>query len=492
MSQRVGTVVALALLVSAPALAQGVVAVSVAGRVVDVGGDVLSRSRALAEDYAQQAITITLPSGDRVVTRRVLGMEVDEPALRRWLVESTDPLSPLRQYAGEGEDLALPLPTRVDTARAMRTLQALRREVDQPARDAQLDPATGEVQEEREGRTLDVWASLDALHAAAAPDVRRLALVVDRQTPRRRAAHFEGLTADHVLGTFATPYNGTADAADRTHNLRVVASKIDGLVLLPGETFDFNAVVGERSLANGFRPATVIAAGELVDGVGGGACQIAGTLHAAAFFAGLEIVERSPHSRPSSYIKLGLDAAVSYPNINFRFRNDKPYPVLLRVQVTGGEASAEIRGPEQEQLVSYVRRVERFLPFEERTREDSSLPTGVRVLAQRGVPGFEVTRYRVIRDLAANTAVRQAQGEDTYPPTTQIWRIGTGGAAPEGFEPPSGDTHNEYRADEYTVLSQGTGVDGTQTVRRAGRTGRVGWIVREGMPGADPARFASE
>ena len=497
MPRRAALLLSFGLLASSPALAQTLLAVSVAGVAVDPDADVMSRARALAQAYADEAIVVALPEGERTLTRGALGMSVDEPALRRWLVESADPLSPLRAYAEDHHDgplaeLALPLPTSLDVARARTTLEELRREVDQPAIDAQIDPSTGTVAPEQEGRTLDVWASLDALYAANDPTTRRVELAVVRQAPRRRAAQLQGLQADHVLGHFSTPYNAAEVAADRTHNLRVVAEHIDGLVLMPGEVFDFNEVVGERSLANGFRPATVIAAGELVDGVGGGACQIAGTLHAAAFFAGLEIVERSPHSRPSFYIKLGLDAAVSYPNINFRFRNDRDFPVLVRTWVEGGEARAEIRGLPQEQLVSYVRRVERFIPFEERTREDDSLPTGVRVLAQRGVAGFELTRYRVVRELATNRAVRQRQDTDTYPPTTQIWRVGTGGPRPEGYEPPAGDNHPEYRADEYTVMTQGAGVSDTQTVRRAGDTGRAGWTERAGMPSADPARFETE
>ena len=90
---------------------------------------------------------------------------------------------------------------------------------------------------------------------------------------------------------------------------------------MPGEIFDFNEVVGPRDEANGYKVAPVIAEGELVDGIGGGTCQISGTLHGAAFFAGLEIVERYPHTRPSSYIKMGLDATVVYPTINFRMKN---------------------------------------------------------------------------------------------------------------------------------------------------------------------------
>ncbi len=301
---------------------------------------------------------------------------------------------------------------------------------------------------------------------------------------RRTAAQLHAADVRTVLGTFETPYNGSGEAAERTHNLRVAAAKIDGLVLLPGEEFDFNDVVGERSLANGFKPAPVIAGGELVDGVGGGACQIAGTLHAAAYFAGLEIVERSPHSRPSSYIKLGLDAAVSYPNLTFRFRNNRDFPILVRLLVQGGWVRGELRGAERTERVAFIRRIDEVAPFDEREQNDSRLPSGVRVLSQRGVPGFSLTTFRLLTDVRTRQSRRQ-RSESSYPPTTQIWRVGTGPAAPEGFEPPSGDTHGEYTADSYLVTTQGPDLEGTPTIRRAGRTGTRGWTAREGMPQPD-------
>ncbi|MEM9862701.1 MAG: VanW family protein, partial [Myxococcota bacterium] len=356
-------------------------------------------------------------------------------------------------------------PLTLDIDRAFRWLVEQKARIDRPAASARLDPETGRVVPEQEGVSLDVWASLEALRAALRQggDAQ---VVVRRTGAGRSADELEGASFEGLLGVFETPYNGSGDAAERTHNLRVAASKVDGVVLFPGEVFDFNEVVGERSLAAGFRPAPVIAGGELVDGVGGGACQIAGTLHAAAFFAGLAIVERHPHSRPSSYIKLGLDAAVSYPNLNFRLRNDRATPVMIRMIIAGGRARAEVRGDALQHRVEFVRRIEEFLPFEERVVEDDSLPTGVRVLKQRGVPGFVVARYRWIEN-AATRLRRRESSEDRYPPTTQVWRVGTGGAAPADFEVPVGDTHREYTADAFTRMTQGLGVEGTTTVRRA-------------------------
>ncbi|MFT5354162.1 MAG: vancomycin resistance protein YoaR [Polyangiales bacterium] len=410
----------------------------------------------------------------------------DVTATKTWaeLGASVDRVRLARLLQGETRraEVRVGAPLDIEAERAASWLLALKRDRDRPAHSARVDSISSEVVAEQEGFAVDVWATLEAQrHALASGE--SFDVVVHRTGAHRGVSDFEGLSFDTLLGEFETPYNGSGDAAERTHNLRVAAAKIDGVVLFPGEQFDYNEVVGERSLAEGFRPATVIAGGELVDGVGGGACQNAGTLHAAAFFAGLEIVERHPHSRPSSYIKLGLDAAVSYPNLNFRMRNNRETPVLVRMRIDGGRAIAQIFGDERHDRVQFVRRIDEFLPFEERTIEDDSYPTGVRVLTQRGVPGFVVSRYRIIEDVRTRV-MRRETSQDRYPPTTQTWHVGTGGPAPDGFETPDGDTHREYTADEFTIMTQGAGVEGTTTTRRAGRTGSHGWTVEQGMPPA--------
>lgn len=436
----------------------------------------------MADAWEAEVIELHLGEQRITATRRELGAQVDRQRLERWLQDLGHADSPLREHH-EGLRFDVPLAWTFQSDAILERLIALKADQDHRAEAARIDPETGEIIDEVHGLQVDPWATIDALDAAFRSGDTQVAIAAERQTPSRLAADLEGLDLRASLGTFETPYDGSGRSADRTHNLRVAAEKIDGMILMPGEVFDFNDIVGERSLAGGFRPATVIAGGELVDGVGGGACQIAGTLHAAVFFAGLEVVDRNPHSRPSSYIKLGLDAAVSYPNLNFRFRNDKDFPVQVRIVVEGGFTRAEILGAEARERVSFVRRIDDFEAFGEREIEDPNLPAGVRVLTQRGVPGFSVTRFRVIRDPELHTA-RRERSEDTYPPTTQVWRVGTGEPAPEDYEPPAGDRHNEYRADAYMAVTQGVGVEGTQIVRRAGRTGTLGWTTREGMPPA--------
>ena len=145
-----------------------------------------------------------------------------------------------------------------------------------------------------------------------------------------------------ILSTYSTRYS-TRDR-DRTTNLQLAASKINGTVLMPGETFSYNQVVGERTIAAGYKEAPIYVEGEVVDGLGGGICQITSTLYNAVLYANLEIVERSNHQFVPSYVKASRDATVVYGSIDFKFKNNRDYPIKLVCSVSGGIAKFDIYG----------------------------------------------------------------------------------------------------------------------------------------------------
>lgn len=462
--------------------------VRAAGIDVQKGSDAVAAARRIATDWEAARLTLTIDGSEPMLgTRRGFGARIDVERLAAILGEANDTTSTLRRVHAQiaaGSPVDVPLPIVVDEGETFDRLVDRKDAYDRRPRDARVNPRTGEIAPHHHGRVLDVHGTLDALRHAFDRGETQVRAAVRIVRAGRSTEELEDLRLDTVLASYETRYSTHADASDRTFNLRVAAEKVDGLVLMPGEGLDFNEVVGERNEANGFRPAPVIAGGELVDGVGGGTCQVAGALHAAAFFAGLPILERRPHSRPSAYIFMGLDAVVAYPQLNLRFENDLPFPIALGFTVEGGVARAEIRGAPTDRMVTLVRRIDDITPYEEREVEDESLPDGVRVLRQRGVPGFRVRRFRIVRDVVTRQAVRTL-AEDVYPPTTQVWRVGKGGPAPEGFTPPEGDSAREYTADAYLSVTQGAGVEGTQIVRRAGRSGTPGWTEAMGFPPAE-------
>jgi vancomycin resistance protein YoaR len=440
-----------------------------------------------ARAYLRTPVKLVVGPWEFTFTRAELGAKVDLPALSAMLEAARDDHSALRRlHRQEHGDapLELPVPARLEGPTAERVLLGIRDQVTQRARDARIDLRTGKVQRENLGLSLDVHGTLDVVEDALFSGATTVKARIARGSVKHTAKELENLDFSRTLGRFESRYN-TQDS-DRSYNLRTAARHVDGIVVMPGEVFDFNAIVGERSEANGFRPAHVIAGGELADGVGGGTCQIAGTLHAAVFFAGLPVLERNTHTRPSSYLKLGLDATVAYPKLNFRFQNDLAAPIAIGITVGGGRVLVELRGAKDvAREVSFVRRIDEVTPYTETTRDDPTLPSGVRVLAQRGVAGFRVTAFRLVRHLDSGKLVRERMS-GLYPPTTQIWRVGKGGPAPSGYVAPAGDDHPEYRADEYLILTQRAGAEALEeTTKREGKTGFPGWTESAGMPQID-------
>ncbi len=452
---------------------------------------VLDRARAHARAYLSEKVEIEFPSATRrELSRDELGARVDPTRLERIVDELKNPASPLRRTAAPGEVVKVPMPVALDAERATFALLQLKDEIDRPAVDARYDHAGGKITPDEPGVRVDVFATLAKIDVALAKGERKVTAVTESLKAQRTTDQVQGLEFKYVLGYFETKYARDLKHEARSFNLKLAASRLDGHVVFPGETFDFNETVGPRTEANGYKVATVIAQGELVDGIGGGTCQIAGTLHGAAFFAGLDIVERKPHTRPSFYIKMGMDSTVVYPTITFKVRNPYDFPVVLHEKVEGGVVRAEILGPKpRSRDVTFVRKINEVVPFKEKEVDDPKVPKGERVLAQRGIPGFRITRYRILRDGAA--AVRE-KTVDQYPAVTQIWHVGTGEPSPK-FEPHD-DEHPEYVADEYLMVSQGPNVKsqrgdvipvdkGGATVesRVAGKYGSYGWTVKAGF-----------
>ena len=145
-----------------------------------------------------------------------------------------------------------------------------------------------------------------------------------------------------LLASYSTKY--AASNTNRTTNLRLAAEKIDGTVLLPGETFSYNNVVGERTISAGYKDAAIYSNGKVVDGLGGGICQISTTLFNAVLYSNLEIVELHNHQFIPSYATAGRDATVVYGVKDFQFKNSRKYAIKITCSVSKGIASFQIWG----------------------------------------------------------------------------------------------------------------------------------------------------
>lgn len=133
-----------------------------------------------------------------------------------------------------------------------------------------------------------------------------------------------------ILTEFSTTFNSKVKG--RSENISLAANAINETILMPGEEFSFNQVVGPTTIARGFKNAPVIVDGEFVEGVGGGVCQVSTTLFNAALRSGLTITSRRNHSLPVAYVPRGTDAAVA-STLDFKFKNTLNNPIYLQAFV---------------------------------------------------------------------------------------------------------------------------------------------------------------
>jgi vancomycin resistance protein YoaR len=273
-----------------------------------------------------------------------------------------------------------------------------------------------ELADARRART-DRAEAAEAKATAAAPEVIELPEVIVPPMP----PSFDVVVAEHE-----TTYRRWGRYRGRARNVELAAELLDGATIEPGEVLSFNDRVGPRTGRAGFRRAPVILAGELTDGLGGGVCQVASTLHAAAWHGGLDVVEHHAHSRPSAYVRMGLDATVSWPELDLVVQNPFDFPVRVEAAASGGRLTVRILGADRPREVESELRVLSRSGHGERIVEDPSLPSGTREITQEGIRGAVVERIRVIReDGDATTALDVVR----YPATDRILRVGTGAPA---------------------------------------------------------------
>ena len=229
----------------------------------------------------------------------------------------------------------------------------------------------------------------------------------------------------YLVSQFSTRYD--ASNRNRSTNLEIAARKINGKVLMPGEVFSFNKVVGKRTVQEGYKDAKIYADGAVVDGLAGGICQISSTLYNAALLANLEIVERRNHSFPTSYVRTGRDATVVYGIIDLQFKNTRTTPIKIEAKVKNGIAEFKIHGMQEaeEYEIRILPQVTATLPFSTKTIPDPTLAPGQQVVDTHGKQGYKVTT-RIEKRLNGQVVSNEILSNDTYVPMQTVIRVGPG------------------------------------------------------------------
>ena len=174
------------------------------------------------------------------------------------------------------------------------------------------------------------------------PDAEEYAVSLNYTIPDITVKDFGMEAFPNMLATYSTKY--AASNKDRTTNLRLASNKINGTVVMPGEVFSYNKVVGKRTIAAGYKEAAIYQDGQVTSGLGGGICQISTTLYNAVIAADLGITSRRNHMFVPSYVTAGKDATVVWGSTDFKFKNTRDYPIKIESSVSGGVATVSIYG----------------------------------------------------------------------------------------------------------------------------------------------------
>jgi len=203
------------------------------------------------------------------------------------------------------------------------------------------------------GRAVEPNETASALTAAALRSTERVAEVaVITVEPDRTTEEAKAMGIGEKLGGYSTKWEGTKD---RQTNVRITTEYASDVILAPGEEYDFDKQVGPRTAERGYKEAPgIVDQTRLEDVFGGGICQVSTTLFNAAFFAGLEILERANHSIYIDHYPKGRDATVSAGGPNMRFRNDTQHHILIRGASNGVTTTFNIYGTDDGREVSYT------------------------------------------------------------------------------------------------------------------------------------------
>lgn len=201
---------------------------------------------------------------------------------------------------------------------------------------------------------------------------------------------------DRKIIQFSTSLGNSSEG--RIHNVSAAAQAVNGLILPPNGTFDYEKVIRKAEEDYGFREAPVIVNGQLTPGIGGGICQVSSTVYNAALLTGLDIVERRNHSLPVKYLPKGLDATFASGSINFRFKNNTGKSLLILAKVEGGRLTVKFFGtfPENVSYALESRTIE-TLSVPVKYVSSNVLPDGAQQVLQNGQPGYIVETLRTKR-----------------------------------------------------------------------------------------------
>ena len=347
-----------------------------------------------------------------IITKGIDGVEVDTEALKNSI------LYYLNNMFTASNTIELPVKEKIAT---QPDVEAIHSEIYKAPQDAYYtkDPYT--VHPHSDG--IDFAISIEEAKNILSQPSDNYTIPLQVLSPKVKTSDIGTEAFPNLLASYTTYYS--TSNSNRSTNIALASKKINGTVVMPGETFSYNTTVGKRTAAAGFKGAASYVNGEVVDSIGGGICQVSSTLYNAVLLANLEIVERTNHGYDTGYVPVSRDATVSWGGPDFKFKNSRDYPIKIVCSGTGGSVVFKIFGLKNndEYDVSVVSWVESTIPYKTIYQKTSSLAKGKQKVIQSGSNGCKSVAYRVYKKNGVEVS-RQLLSRDTYNAHNKIVSVG--------------------------------------------------------------------
>ncbi len=326
----------------------------------------------------------------------------------------------------KGEIVTVGVPQRIQIG-GVGQLEGLLAKATRPPRAAQwsFDPnAKDWVLADQMGHSFNIGEAKKRYLEALKAGQSEFLLPITHTLSSRGAPYYYNLGIRQLLAEATTSFAGSS--LERRYNIELGARRLNGVQIAPGETFSFAKAMGEVSERTGFKKAFVISGEQTVEGVGGGMCQVSTTLFRSAYFSGLPIVQRRPHSYQVRYYQpTGLDAAVFLPSLDLRFKNDTPGHLLIQSSVSGSRLTFRVFGTKDREVTwSNPVILSRTPAPPTRFIVSPDLPAQRFVQVDWAAEGATVNVYRTLRFNSGK--VTKDTLTSTYRPWGAVWLVGEG------------------------------------------------------------------
>lgn len=429
---------------------------------VSLGGMTEEQARqaiaAEAERLSGRRITLDIAGNASSVTAQKLGVSWSNEDVVEKAMDQVSSGNLVRQYMvrkdTEKNPVHIPLETRVDEGKVESFIKSQTEGLMEEPQNASIVRADGvfQITPGVSGKVVDIAATKMALDQALLnqpqDEVRAAAVVAEKQPDIMEQ---DLASIGDVLGTFTTDFSSSGSS--RSGNLSNGASKINGHVLMPGETLSGYECMHPFTTANGYYTAAAYEGGRVVDSIGGGVCQIATTLYNAALRAELEITQRQNHSMVVGYVKPSMDAAIAGTVKDIKITNNYSTPIYVEGYTENRKLTFTIYGKETRpgnRTVEYVSEtLSSFSPGAPAEQVDPSMAPGSRRQVQSAHRGVKSRLWKVVTVDGVETE-RTLLHTDTYNASKAIVLVGPPVPAPVPAEPQPSEAVQPHPGQEGT------------------------------------------